>query len=51
MTKDYVALSDVESYNTWIVFKKRNEEVAISIVKAKKKQGSPDIEFFLRYYI
>ena len=48
MTKDYVALSDVESYNTWILFKKRNEEVVISIVKAKKEQGSHDIEFFLR---
>lgn len=48
MTKDYVALSDVESYNTWIVFQKRNEEVIISIVKAKKEQGSHDIEFFLR---
>ena len=25
--KDYVALSDVESYNTWIEFRKTNEEV------------------------
>lgn len=48
MTKDYVALSDVESYNTWIVFQKRNEEVIISIVKAKKEQGSHDIAFSLR---
>ncbi len=48
MIKDYVALSDVESYNTWIVFQKRNETVIISIVKAKKEQGSHDIEFFLR---
>ncbi len=48
MTKDYVALSDVESYNTWIVFQKRNEEVVISTVKAKKEQGSHDIEFELR---
>ena len=48
MTKNYVALSDVESYNTWIVFQKRNEEVIISIVKAKKEQGSQDIEFVLR---
>lgn len=48
MTKNYVALSDVESYNTWIVFQKKNDEVIISIVKAKKEQGSHDIEFFLR---
>ena len=47
MTKDYVALSDIESYNTWIVFQKRNEEVTISIVKAKKESGSHDIEFAL----
>lgn len=48
MSNDYVALSDVESYNTWIVFQKRFEEVIISIVKAKKEQGSCDIEFFLK---
>lgn len=48
MIKDYVALSDVESYNTWIVFKRNGGEVMISVVKAKKEQGSHDIEFFLR---
>lgn len=48
MTKDYVVLSDVESYNTWIEFLKKNEEVVISIVKAEKEQGSRDIEFNLR---
>lgn len=48
MTKDYVALSDVESFNTWIVFQKENEKVIISIVKAKKEQGSHDIEFHLK---
>ena len=47
ITKDYVALSDVESYNTWIVFQKSNEEIKISILKAKKEQGSHDIEFSL----
>lgn len=48
MIKEYVALSDVESYNTWIEFKKRNEDVEISIVKAKKEQGSHEIEFALK---
>lgn len=48
MTKDYVALSDVESYNTWIEFKRKNEEVIISIIKAEKEQCSRDIEFNLR---
>lgn len=47
MEKDYVVLSDIESYNTWIEFCKKNEEVVISIVKAKKEQGSHDIEFSL----
>lgn len=48
MIKDYVALSDVESYNTWIEFQKRKEQVVIGIVKAKKEQGSHDIEFKLK---
>lgn len=48
MIKEYVALSDVESYNTWIEFQKRNEQVVIGIVKAKKEQGSHDIEFKLK---
>lgn len=48
MTKDYVVLSDVESYNTWIEFHRKNEEVLISIVKAEKEQGSRDIEFILK---
>ena len=46
--KDYVALSDVESYNTWIEFRKTNEEVMVSIVKAEKEEGSHDIEFNLK---
>jgi len=48
MTKDYVVLSDVESYNTWIEFRKKNEEVIVSIVKAEKEAGSHDIEFNLK---
>lgn len=48
MTEDYVVLSDVESYNVWIEFQKRNKDVTISVVKAKKEQGTRDIEFTLR---
>ena len=48
ITKNYIALSDVESYNTWIEFYKKKENVAISVVKAEKMQGSQDIEFYLR---
>lgn len=47
-TKQYVALSDVESYNTWIEFQRNNAEVIISIVKADKEEGSHDIEFNLK---
>ena len=46
--KDYVALSDVELFNTWIEFRKTNEEVMVSIVKAEKEEGSHDIEFNLK---
>lgn len=46
-TEDYVVLSDVESYNTWIEFQRRKQEVIISIIKAEKKQNSRDIEFKL----
>lgn len=46
-TEDYVVLSDVESYNTWIEFQRRKQEVVISIIKAEKKQNSHDIEFEL----
>lgn len=48
MTSEYVVLSDVESYNTWIEFQKKDKEVVISIVKAEKEEGSQDIEFHLK---
>lgn len=44
---NYVALSDTESYNTWIEFKKRDENLVISIIQAKKEDGSHDIEYQL----
>ena len=48
MIKDYVALSDVETYNTWIEFCRRNDNVIVSIVKAEKEEDSRDIEFNLK---
>lgn len=45
--KDFVALSDVESFNVWIVFQKKNKKVIVSLMNAEKKQGSSDIEFKL----
>lgn len=47
-TRNYVVLSDVESYNTWIEFCRNNEDVIVSIVKADKEEGSRDIEFNLK---
>lgn len=47
-TKEYVALSDTESYNTWIEFRREGEDVFISIIRAEKSQGSHDIEFTLK---
>ena len=38
MTKDYVALSDVESYNTWIEFRKKNEEVIVKHCKGREER-------------
>ena len=48
ITNEYVALSDVESYSTWIEFHRKGEEVVVSIVKAEKEEGSRDIEFSLK---
>lgn len=47
ITKEYVVLSDVESYHTWIEFKRKKNDLIISIVKADKWQSSKDIEFHL----
>ena len=46
--RDYVVLSDVDSYNTWIEFRREKDKVVISIVKEEKEQGSRDIEFCLK---
>lgn len=42
----YVVLSDVESYNTWIEFQKKNEEVTIGLLWAEK-QNLHDVELKL----
>ena len=46
LKKNYVVLSDVESYNTWIEFKKENKNLIISIVQACK-DSTKDIEYHL----
>jgi len=47
-THDYVALSDVESYNKWIEFRRNDKNVLVSIVNAEKKDGAKDIELDLQ---
>ena len=48
LTKHYVFLSDVESYNTWLEFKRKNErELIVSIIQAHKEEESADIEFYI----
>lgn len=44
---DYIALSDTESYNTWIEFKKLDDQLVVSIRQAQKEDGSRDIEYKL----
>ena len=41
---DYVVLSDIDSYKTWIEFKKNEDILIISQVDADKPDGSSDIE-------
>ncbi len=48
MTKEYVVLSNVESYNRWIEFMRKNEKVIVSIIKVERANGSRDIEFNLK---
>ncbi len=46
--KNYVAVSDVESYNTWIEFQRKEDDINISVVKSDKWDGSKDIELSLK---
>lgn len=45
---EYVVLSDVESYNTWIEFKRKENRLLVSVVEAVKEENSKDIEFSLQ---
>jgi len=44
---EYVVLSDVDAYETWIEFKKKFTDVVVSIVTCEKWDGSMDIEYHL----
>lgn len=40
----YIALSDIESYNTWIEFKKINtREISISVIESTTKVGTSQV--------
>ena len=47
---DQVYLSDVDSYNIWISFKKNNSFLTVDLVSLTKDSGTKDIEFFLQSY-
>lgn len=36
----YVAVNDIESFNTWIEFKMEEDQILVSIVEAEKEDGS-----------
>ena len=45
-TKDYVILSDIESFDRWIEFDKRNRNtVVVGIIRLEKQVGMLDIEY------
>ncbi|MEL7568772.1 MAG: hypothetical protein AAGU27_28435 [Dehalobacterium sp.] len=41
---NYVAVSDIESYNTWFEFRKVNTELKVSVIETKDKSGYDSIE-------
>lgn len=44
-TRDYVILSDIESFDRWIEFDKRHKNVVVvGIIRLEKKTGMSDIE-------
>jgi len=41
---DYVAVNDIESFNSWIEFKKENGLISVSLIKAKKPAGTAELQ-------
>lgn len=41
--KDYVAINDTESYNTWLEFKKNDKHLLASIIEANKEDGATEL--------
>lgn len=46
--KNYVVLSDIESNNVWIEFKRMNDDVIISILDNEKMSGVKDVELVMK---
>lgn len=42
-SNDYVAVSDIESYNSWIEFVKIGENLCVSVIEYEKKDGLSDV--------
>lgn len=41
---DYVAVNNIESYNSWIEFKRKQEWIIVSIVEVEKPSGTMEVE-------
>lgn len=48
----YIVLSEIESYNLWIEFERKGEDLFVSLAYADKPDGSKEIEYelFNQYY-
>ena len=47
LTKEYVALHDMESYNSWIEFRRNKDDLSIHLIEALPPNGTHGIEFEL----
>jgi len=44
LSSDYLLISDVESYNIWVEFRKKGDLIFASVIEAEKVDGSSDLE-------
>lgn len=42
---DLVYLSDVESYNSWLEFRRKKDQIIISSIEARKPSGTREIQY------
>jgi len=44
--KNYILISDIESYNTWLELERRSDSIYTSVIHADKPFGTTAVEFF-----